>query len=314
MVRTGQFANEELNVDDIVPNIPKTHFYYSNGIRHSSGKCNGIQFTRNGVIYKKSYERTDVKISINELALKIEPSNIHQNIDDAILPYGFRVPAQDQHTINPNLGTVVWDYQKPVCSKHGDPIQGFQTIYQGETDIKIRSSATIDNHYEGALFSVTDKKLQNAKIPQNFAIAIHSNMSLCGRLAYSTNIENVIVIVLRHGQQDIKTSEKFGLGQPHLLSYKSQVTAQFVHSNHRIEKMAENMYNAQCATEIKTIRNFLRIASATIFPSLQPHFSDGYTAVRAGSVIHIIQCKPVKVAIDTTREGCFEELKFPLTF
>ena len=92
------------------------------------------------------------------------------------------------------------------------------------------------------------------------------------------------------------------------MSYKSQVTAQFIHSNHRIENMAENMYKAQCAPEIKTIRNILRIASATIFPSLKPHFSDGYTAIKGGAVIHVIKCKPVKVAIDTTREGCFEEL------
>ena len=308
MVSTGRFSHEEFNLDNIEPNIPKTHFYYSKGIRHPSGKCSGVQFTRNNQIYKKSYEQTDIIIYINELALKIEPSHIHQNTDDAILPYGFRVPARDQNITNPNLGTVIWDYQTPVCPKHGDPIQGFQTIYQGKTNVKIKSSASISNQYEGALFSITNKKLQNAKIPQNFAIAIHANMSLCGQLAYSTNIENVMILVLRHGQEGIKTIERFGLNQPHLLSYKSQVTAQFVHSNQRIENMAENMYNAQCATEIKTIRNFLRIASAKIFPSLQPYFSDGYTAVRGGSVIHVIQCLPVKVAIDTSREGCFEEM------
>ena len=67
--------------------------------------------------------------------------------------------------------------------------------------------------------------------------------------------------------------------------------------------MAEKMYQSQCATEVKTICNFLRIASATIFPSLQPHFGDGYTAVKGGAVIHIIKCKPIKVAVDTTREG-----------
>ena len=308
MVTTGRFSHKEFTLENIVPNIPKTHIYYSKGIRHLSGNCNGVQFSRHGKIYKKSYEQSLVTIQINQMALKIEPSNIHQHSDDAILPYGFRVPAQHQNTTDPTIGTVVWDYKPPVCPKHGNPVQGFQTLYKGETNVKIKATATLENQFEGALFSATNKMLQNAKIPQNFALAIHANTSLCGQLAYSTNIENIMVIVLKHGQEGIKTNETVGLSQPHLISYKSQVTAQFIHSNHRIDNMAEKMYKAQCATEIKTIRNFLRIASATIFPSLKPHFSDGYTAIKGGAVIHVIKCKPIKVAIDTTRKGCFEEI------
>ena len=108
--------------------------------------------------------------------------------DDAILPYGFRAPAQHQNTTDPTIGTVVWDYKPPVCPKHGDPVQGFQTLYKGETNVKIKTTATLESQFEGALFSATNKMLQNAKIPQNFALAIHSNTSLCGQLAYSTNI------------------------------------------------------------------------------------------------------------------------------
>ena len=135
------------------------------------------------------------------MALKIEPSNIHQHTDDAILPYGFRVPAQHQNTTDPTIGTVVWDYKPPVCPKHGNPVQGFQTLYKGETNVKIKATATLENQFEGALFSASNKMLQNAKIPQNFALAIHANTSLCGQLAYSTNIENIMVIVLKHGQE-----------------------------------------------------------------------------------------------------------------
>ena len=308
IITTGRFNHDEFTIENIVPNIQKTHFYYSKGTRQFSGKCNGVQFSRHGKIYKKSYEESIVTIQINQMALKIEPSQIHQHTDDAILPYGFRVPAQHQNATNSNLGTVVWDYKPATCPRHGEPIRGFQTLYKGGLDVKIRSTATLENQYEGALLSTSNKKVQDSRIPQSFALAIHANMTLCNHLAYSTNIEDVIVIILKHGQEGIKTNETFGLSQPHLMSYKSQVTAQFINSNQRIENMAEKMYKSQCDTEIKTIRNFLQIASATIFPSLKPHFSDGYTAVKGGAVIHVIKCKPVKVAIDTTREGCYEEL------
>ena len=308
IITTGRFNHDEFTIENIVPNIQKTHFYYSKGLRQNSGKCTGVQFSRHGKIYKKSYEQSIVTVQINQMALKIEPSIIHEHTDDAILPYGFRVPAQHQNATNPNLGTVVWDYKPAICPRHGEPIRGYQTLYKGEIDVKIKSTATLENQYEGALLSTTNKKLQNSNIPQSFAFAIHANMTLCSHLAYSTNIEDVIIIILKHGQEGIKTNETFGLSQPHLMSYKSQVTAQFINSNQRVENMAEKMYNSQCATEVKTIRNFLQIASATIFPSLKPHFSDGYTAVKGGAVIHVIKCKPVQVAVDITRKGCFEEL------
>ena len=268
----------------------------------------GKSFTRNGVIYAKSFETTDIKISINQLTLKIEPSNIYANIDDALLPYGLRVPAKKEYVIDPRLGTIVWDYQKPTCPQHGQPVKGFQTIYQGQADVKLRSSATIDDQYEGALFSITNQKPHNANIPQNFALAIHSNASICGRLAYSTNIDNVAIIVLRHGDTGINTDKKFGLSHPHILSFKSQVTAQFLDSNLRIEDVAERLYNVQCSTEIKTIRNFLAIVNTATFPSLKPYFSDGFTAVRSGSAVHVLKCKPTKVVIDTARKGCYEQL------
>ena len=311
IITTGRFHHKEFTMENINPNFQKTHHYYSKGHRLPTGECSGVQFSRHGKIYKKSYEHTIVTMEINQMALRIEPSHIHQHTDDAILPFGFREPARHQNATNPILGMVIWDYNPPGCPIHGEAIRGYQSIYKGKVDVKLKTTATVDDQYDGALLSATNKRVQTSKVPQSFALAIHANISLCGQLAYSTNIEEIVVIFLKHGQEGIKTNETFGLNQPHLMTYKSQVTAQFINSNQRIDSMAERMYQSQCATEIKTIRNFLRIASATIFPSLHPHFGDGYTAVKGGAVIHVIKCKAVKVAVDTTREGCFEEL--PIT-
>ena len=95
---------------------------------------------------------------------------------------------------------VIWDYNPPGCPIHGEAIRGYQSIYKGKVDVKLKTTATVDDQYDGALLSATNKRVQTSKVPQSFALAIHANISLCGQLAYSTNIEEIVVIFLKHGQ------------------------------------------------------------------------------------------------------------------
>ena len=308
MAATGIFVNDEFNVTNIQTNIPSWTTFVSHGSRLPSGYCAGTTFTRNDVIYTKSFEQTDVKISMNTLSLQIEPSHIEVDTEDVLLPFGIRYPARFQSIMDPRIGTTVWNYKRPSCPQFGQPIEGFQTIYQGKAQIAIRTGAKFQDKFEGALFSVNIEKPTDTEIPQTFALASHTNTTICGRTAWNTNVEDVLIIILNYGERAINTDKKYGLSRPHLLDFKSQVTAQYLYSHNRIEDVAEKLYISQCSTEEKTIKNFQSIITSTQFPSLKPYFDEGFTAIPAGSAIHVIQCPTISVTIDTHRSGCFEEL------
>ena len=308
IIKTGTFNDEEFNVTGIKVNIPKSKTFYSHGDRQLTGYCVGSTFTRNDIIYTKSFERTDVTISVNQLNLQVEPSLIEADSEDVLLPFGIRWPARHQYFIDPRIGTIIWTYNRPSCPQFGQSAEGFQTIYQGPADVSIRTGAKFQERFQGALFSVKIDKPKDATIPQNFALATHTNSSICGRLAWNTNVENVMIVILGYGETGIITNKKYGLSRPHLLDFKSQVTAQYLDSHHRIEDVAERLYMTQCKTEEKAIRNFQAILTTTNFPSLRPYFPEGFTAIPAAAAIHVIKCPSIPVAIDATREGCFEEL------
>ena len=132
---------------------------------------------------------------------------------------------------------------------------------------------------EGALFSVKVEKPTEAAIPQHFALATNTNSTVYGRLAWNTNVENIVIVNLSYGKTGIITNKKYGLSRPNLLDFKSQVTTQYRHSYHRIEDVAERLYTSQCKTEEKAIWNFQAIITSTYFPSLKPYFSEGFTAI-----------------------------------
>ena len=308
MATTGTFVHEEFNVTNIKPNVPAWTTYISHGDRQLDGYCVGTTFTRNDVIYTKSFEQTDVTITLNTLIAPLEPSQIEPDGEDILLPFGIRYPARYQSMVDPRIGTIVWRYKRPSCPQFGQPIEGFQTIYQGKAQVAIRTSAKIQDKFEGALFSVNIDEPTDAEIPQSFALATHSNNTVCGRTAWNTNVEDVLIIILNYNDKGLNTNNKYGLSRPHLLDFKSQVTAQYLYAHNRIEDVAQKLYMNQCNTEEKAIKNFQSIITSTQFPSLKPYFDEGFTAIPAGSAIHIINCPPVAVAIDTHRKGCFEEL------
>ena len=75
------------------------------------------------------------------------------------------------------------------------------------------------------------------------------------------------------------------------------------------EQTAHQLYDANCLTETKTIRNLQNIIrTATISTSLQPYFGQGFMAIPSGSVAHIIQCTALDAAIDQLRDECTSQL------
>ena len=90
---TGTFLHKEFNVTNIKANIPSWITFISHIDRKKSGYCAGTTFTRNDVIYTKSFKRTDVTVSVHTMSLQIEPSLIEADNEDVLLPFGILFPA-----------------------------------------------------------------------------------------------------------------------------------------------------------------------------------------------------------------------------
>ena len=144
---------------------------------------------------------------MNSLNLQIEPSLIEANSEDVLLPFGIRWPARKLSLVDPRIGTIIWNYRRPSCPQFSQSTEGYQTLYQGKAEVSIRTGAKFQERFEGALFSVKIEKPADAEIPQHFPLATHTNTSICGRLTWNTNVENVVIVIFGYGEAGIITNK-----------------------------------------------------------------------------------------------------------
>ncbi|MEE2954775.1 MAG: hypothetical protein VX780_01445 [Pseudomonadota bacterium] len=99
------------------------------------------------------------------------------------------------------------------------------------------------------------------------------------------------------------------LPNPAITQLTSQTGLYHISTNLEIQRVAKKLYQANCKTESKAIRNWQSIiAVSSEGASLKPYFSDGYVAVKAGVAIHVLKCEAIQATVDFEREGCFAEL------
>ena len=103
------------------------------------------------------------------------------------------------------------------------------------------------------------------------------------------------------------------LPNPAITQLTSQAGLYHISTNLEIQKVAKKLYEANCATESKAIRNWQHVLSmAQEGMSLEPYFPAGYTAVKAGVAIHILQCETVEATVYFEKQGCYNELPLRL--
>ena len=135
------------------------------------------------------------------------------------------------------FGTMIWRYEKSSCSSSSS-LRAYQQIYKGDSDVRIRNNATSKSKYEGSILTVhlTD---QQGVLPKSFGLALHHKTSVCGQPAYQSNIELVVVLILRNTPEDngVPINHKIALCQPHLTSFKTVASCLFIEDNDCVDDL-----------------------------------------------------------------------------
>ena len=296
-----------MRIENININEPVNHFWYSYGQRDENANCKVTDFSRNGVHYRNSYEKSTAKFTITSHTRKTEPGLVTGG-EEILLGHGIRMPASKKSHEDPRFGTMVWKYDKPSCSAINN-LREYQEIYRGDADIRIRQDATALNKYEGSILTVHPVE-QHGVLPKTFGLALHHRTSVCGKPAYQSNIEDVQVIVLdRKDDEPIPINYNIALSQPHLTAFKTVASRWFVEANNRVDDLSKTFYEETCKLERQSIMNFQRILRlATASTSLAPFFNEGYTAIKTGGVARVVHCAAEAAEINLQMEGCWDEL------
>ena len=128
-----------------------------------------------------------------------------------------------------------------------------------------------------------------------------------------SSVPDTIIIFLEEGDTGFHLDPMTIIPSPKITQMTSQAGLYHIASNLELQRVAELLYKSNCQTEHKAIRNWQHVLSqSSNGMSLKPYFEEGYTAIRAGAGIHILQCKPVDATVDFDRKECYNELPVKL--
>ena len=147
---------------------------------------------------------------------------------------------------------------------------------------------------------------QAGVLPKTFGLALHHKTTVCQQPAYQSNIEDVIILILRNTHQDqgVPINHNITLSQPHLTSFKTVASRWFVEANNRVDDLSQTFYEETCTLERQTIMNYQRILRmATSSTSLAPYFNEGFTAIRTGGVARVIHCQAEQAEIISNKKA-----------
>ena len=133
------------------------------------------------------------------------------------------------------------------------------TIYK-KTDVDT------NNVYRDAL--VTHYADARSPDPLSFGFSLRQPVQICDIKAFQSNDLEISIIFLNQFERKFEFAKDAELIRPHLTNAKTTATGMHINSAFNNEDTAEQLYNANCLTETKTIRNLQNILrTATISTS-----------------------------------------------
>ena len=141
------------------------------------------------------------------------------------------MPASKLSHEDARFGTMIWHFEKPSCSSTST-LRAYQEIYKGDADVRVWNDAFAKSKYDGTILTVLPAD-QLGVLPKTFGLALHHKTSVCGQPGYQSNIEAVVVLILRNTPSDkgVPINHKIALSQPHLTSFKTVASCWFIEAN-----------------------------------------------------------------------------------
>lgn len=287
-VQQGEFRFEEKTLNATV-GTSNTHQFYSHGHLNNDHTCQVDSFTRGGIYFKNSYERTELEITI---------ARIHGNLDLAtqivVFANHLRAPYMDAVIKDDLEGTIVWAAKTPPCQ------ETTSGVYLGNATIHLKTNHT---NLLGGIVLVEEKNKS-----QYAGLLLVKSTSVCATHGYTTQIPGVVVVLLRaldspipqamfrpQSKQD-EIQAKTGMGFLHLAG-NLKAAARFA-----------TVWQRLCELERSTLHNKLQaIVGATNPYALLDTHGYGRTVIVAGAVAYVAKC-PAKDATVRSYPNCTQEI------
>nr|API61888.1 glycoprotein [Mos8Chu0 chuvirus] len=159
--------------------------------------------------------------------------------------------------------------------------------------------------------SVNDKDIAIYSTQQAsglFSIRAFDKTEACGYTVLRTDHPKIFIYEVEHSMMVFRSTFAQAKDLDIFTYFNSKITMLESHIQHQLERMYDALYVDLCEIERKILGTQLILAK--IYPNdfaSDLMRQDGYTAVVAGEVIYLIQCRPVYVTLAST-DRCYHEI------
>ncbi|UHM27704.1 MAG: hypothetical protein FOCCV1_gp2 [Fushun oxya chinensis chuvirus 1] len=256
-----------------------------------AGECKGATYLSEGLQYHDV-----VVVSSYTVTLRTGVAKVNIIEDTVILNSGNQVEYKQGHWFDLMYGDTYWDIlPRGGCNEHS-----FQVLYSGPGTL-----------YTEELEGTTRQVIVVQESKKAFALELGGNELLCSQAGRKTEHPSLYVIFITTTNPGYFSSR--GAGKTNLdVSLSVYVNAKFVYVERHLRQQMTNLYRHvsrhTCEIRRMALLNTLSLASINEEEFAYAYKGKrGYTAIRRGEVIYLVECIPVPVTIRRT-EGCFADL------
>ena len=297
MYKSGLYTDELLKEIDA---SPITISY--NGTTHKSrnlkgwttpnGYCGGKDFTLHGENYVNAVIQGTYEILLYDGTMTVDlENNLVRTFSGTTCEYS------QGHCEDYVYGDIYWNREEHD-TKACEP-STYLVLYEGKAVIRSYQATTITAATRVA--TVTDKAVA-------FSLIQTEKTLLCNMLAYRTEHPKLFIIELKHGLRFFKKQALHSLD----LDLNAYTSSKFIHLERHlgtsIKDMNANVMNKICRLQAQIIDNLQTLAySDAMGFAYAWRRKPGHNALVRGEVVHILNCVPVQVKVNTVAY-CTHEL------
>lgn len=255
------------------------HLHYSS--------CSGGQYFDGIINYDDAIVTYQYEIELYDYHAKLDISN-----DKIIFREGFSCPFSKGSCLDSKEGYITWNTNIDQDCTTGK----YSIIYEGPAN-KTHNG----NNNGNILFSALSNE-------QLFSIKTKGIIPICGYKGYESDHSQIFILETNAGERIIRNSETNARDLDLMTYFNSKITVVEQHLGNQLHVLYRRLVNDLCKVEKSLLET--RLISARINPhefASNLMKTQGYTAVIAGEVIYIIQCKAVVVVLASTG-GCYQEI------
>lgn len=257
-------------------------------IEHST--CYGSNYFDGTTHFTKALVTMEYEILLAYSMAKFDTSDGHIQLKGGLI-----CPFELGSCLDSREGYITWDtHIDSDCTA-----SKYTVIYEGPANKTFIKKSTGRN--TNILFSATSED-------QLFSIKVKESYTICGFPGYASDHAQMYILETSPGTRFIKNTEINPKELDIITYFNSKITVVENHLGTQLSLLYQKLMNELCKVEKSLLET--RLISARINPhefASNLMKGPGYTAVIAGEVIHIIQCRPTYVTLSIIPE-CYQEI------